>query len=517
MDQSDYVSSLASRGYLRSTNKKIIKKVRSSVVFFNQQFWSNQDTCEHDKLIVEIYKNNIEYVKSICHEITDYTIKFDCIIIACSFSQNTQFIDNIKKIFDIKYVDGKIIEYLNNTILMYGCKNNIIQMSEHLLKGHVTSIRNVNSRWIDSLYYVCEHISNIDLIIYLYKIYKKEFPEHDATLGTTSNKTALTYLLMNEHIGVKELKYMIENEIINIKENDRLISGLSLLTPIMCKRNINIIMYIYENTNFDTILNKCSKNIEYLNIVIKYIPVREKVDKLLVAWFIEYAWRGGPKKPPKFGNHNDFLKVIKTINPLFLEDGFLNLINENNPYKRPFNEWRVIVDELIFSVPIKNLITFEKNVKDRDGKQSCKELNESKKELLFFCNKIPYYGDKKIVHGSIMLLKDMGDCFDSTQPIELSGSMDQKLMDLYLDSIYTKQFNGLLDIEPENIFRFLDFIDRYPTEILSIGSLDHQLTNYFSTKKLDPSPIKEIIIRYGLKFMYLCAHNYTVDKYNKEN
>ena len=62
--------------------------------------------------------------------------------------------------------------------------------------------------------------------------------------------------------------------------------------------------------------------------------------------------------------------------------------------------------------------------------------------------------------------------------------------------------------KPENLVHFLDFIDQYPTDILSIDALEMDLIKYLDKHEIKcVAYIKNVSTKYQLKHLYVWVHN----------
>jgi hypothetical protein len=104
--------------------------------------------------------------------------------------------------------------------------------------------------------------------------------------------------------------------------------------------------------------------------------------------------------------------------------------------------------------------------------------------------------------------------------ITLSGSVPKYAINLWIRSMYIKQFN-IMKIRPQDIVSFLNHIDQYPTDFLTICTIECDLIRYLDTvheivfEDLIPN-LKDISMRCRLKRLYLWIHNkqiVSVDKY----
>jgi hypothetical protein len=178
----------------------------------------------------------------------------------------------------------------------------------------------------------------------------------------------------------------------------------------------------------------------------------------------------------------------------------------NDPFDDPFNKFTINVDNLLCQIP-------DNSINMRYVKGKYKTVNFTKNQILFIHNDTSYYGDRDTVYESIIMLKQLNDIFvnnivniDVSDAITIMSPASQHVMNLYINSCYG---NGLdmNDISPEEFVDFLNLIDKYPTDILSIDLLENQLIYY--TNKYDilmNNDINALIIKYQLKHMYLSVH-----------
>ncbi len=142
-------------------------------------------------------------------------------------------------------------------------------------------------------------------------------------------------------------------------------------------------------------------------------------------------------------------------------------------------------------------------------KYLCEFANYSKpSQLLFKCNDLSFYGDQEIVFGSMLFLDGIKNNCNFDEPMILSVKMPEYIINIYIHASYTRIFD-INCIKPEDIVKFLKFIDQYPTTILGINKLEHQIIKYFEINKINYNEeyeLKEIIKKYKLKYLYLHMH-----------
>jgi len=130
-------------------------------------------------------------------------------------------------------------------------------------------------------------------------------------------------------------------------------------------------------------------------------------------------------------------------------------------------------------------------------------------QILFKNNNIDYYGYRTIVYDHILVFKEIIDTADFNDIVVLDPPIPRYLMNMYIQSTYTNNFD--VDcIIPSDFIQFIRFIDKYPTTILSIEKLEHTLVDHIEKYDLDCDEyeyLESICIRYRLKYMCICMHN----------
>ena len=95
------------------------------------------------------------------------------------------------------------------------------------------------------------------------------------------------------------------------------------------------------------------------------------------------------------------------------------------------------------------------------------------------------------------------DNYNFDPEIELSVPVAPYVINLYIGSCYNKMFD-IDDIQSTDFVDFLNFIDRYPTDILSIGLLEKEIIIYMDKNKIyEDEIINNICKKYQLKYLYL--------------
>ncbi len=128
-------------------------------------------------------------------------------------------------------------------------------------------------------------------------------------------------------------------------------------------------------------------------------------------------------------------------------------------------------------------------------------------QILFILNNETYYGDRSIIYGSMLFIKDTMDFADFDLAFTLNVNMSKYCVDLYINAMYDKNID-INNIYPLDFYDFVNFIDRYPTTITSIDLLEDQMIYYIEINSIPINDsLTQIISRYGLKNMYLYVHN----------
>ena len=98
-------------------------------------------------------------------------------------------------------------------------------------------------------------------------------------------------------------------------------------------------------------------------------------------------------------------------------------------------------------------------------------------------------------------------CVVNDEPIVLTSSVPKYVINLYIDSCYENKFD-INNVLPKDFVNFLNFIDKYPTNVLSIDLLENQLIDYIRKfNNLHDHVIDAFIVKYQLKYLYLSLNN----------
>lgn len=129
--------------------------------------------------------------------------------------------------------------------------------------------------------------------------------------------------------------------------------------------------------------------------------------------------------------------------------------------------------------------------------------NRRPPELLFRYNQIPYYGNRQI-YDYIDFFRD-NDAVNHGEA-EFEGDMPYYLINTYLN----QTMSGVVDIDhilPEDIFKFVRFIDQYPSTTLTVPLIENHLIRYIATNGIlmnnIPQSTHDIFTRHGCKYFIL--------------
>jgi hypothetical protein len=366
---------------------------------------------------------------------------------------------------------------------------------------------------------------------------------------------------------IKLIKYLVEEKKMDISQYLTLgifLDGIfgrygdykirTVDTKIM-NNTYTIVMYIIDNVYISDIMgvNFLDHHIELKGFqkFIKYVKDYEKFN-ILLKKYLEFYLRKYFREIVKNGYNvnikclvkpdnnydtryylNRIIKFLESIDPYLLNEENAKISGLDvsiNQLKLSFNDFVKCVDEFkcgkyVYSCLKNELESIrKKNTQINNTSDSYDECDHSQKnmlESLFIHNGISYYGDKKIVYSSILLLKDI-DLKSLDDTIIFEGKMPKYLVNIYLNAIIFKQFK-IDEIEPEDIFEFIKFLDQYPSNDLSIDKLELDLVEYFEANNIHFNEIiLDICKRYKFRYMYLHMHNknkynYTMGGYDEED
>lgn len=140
-------------------------------------------------------------------------------------------------------------------------------------------------------------------------------------------------------------------------------------------------------------------------------------------------------------------------------------------------------------------------------------------EVLFEHNGKKFCGNRDVVYESINVLNGLVElCHENNnnKHIVLSGKLPNIIINRYIESCYNLPFD-MNTIEKEYFMEFLLFLDKYPTTVLSINTLEDQIVKYLINHKIlcnNNTYLDNMCARYKLKKLYLYIH---IQKLNVKN
>jgi len=139
---------------------------------------------------------------------------------------------------------------------------------------------------------------------------------------------------------------------------------------------------------------------------------------------------------------------------------------------------------------------------------------------LFKHNNEIYYGHRSTVYKSILCLNEILDCADFADLIVLEGELPYYLINMYIKSCYSNIFD-IKKVNPDDIKKFIRFIDQYPTTIISINNFELEFIDFFEKNNIKYDDfLINMCKKYELRCMYLDIHNKNInisDNLNNES
>jgi len=434
----------------------------------------------------------------------DKEIQKTCFSAACMFNNDPWIINRLLGDFKI---DANFVDIDGSNCLMAACHWNMnLGIIRYLIEDVKMDIHHANKSWNNCLILACKNNTNLEIIKYLIQDLKM-----DINFENSVGLNCLTYAY-KYNTNLEIIKYLIES-------TDGVIS--------VCKDSCMDRDQAHDQYGrWKKIIKLISKNYNRFRIT-------------LTMGLNRFAYR-----TRNYDLQDDLMDFLKTLNPLLLMDtrpipGSVQgtgteeeiMFNDYAKYVLipesvqqgtdimediKFNDYVKYVDELqAFIVPIPMPFDI----------QSCECNNLSIKDpislididftenlsLLFDHNGSQYHGHRSIVYESIQCLREIKDVANFDQLITLSGRIPKYAMNQWIYAMYSKRFN-LMNIEPEDIIPFLDHIDQYPTDFLTISSIECDLIRYLdaNSQNIDDPMIpclKEISLRCRLRRLYLWIHN----------
>jgi hypothetical protein len=478
-----------------------------------------------------------------------YVLIHNFLFLICIFSEDDKMLDfyfnSFNELIDINHIETITVRYFGNmeqklslNYLMHVIIKNSKSLSivKYLVEKCGIDLEHIDNEDFDCLHYAIIHYefkskASLEIVKYLIDECKMDIFNLDWL-----NRTYLTHACCSGKADVKLIKYLIEEKNMNVSIHlsveyffDIIFANYQYAVPNTKENNNNkfeIFAYIVDLMDISK-SNQIKSSFNYVSIdvfgkFINCIKDREKFNIICKSYFIDYINSDVYKTVTK--RRHDINKFLCLIDPSLLNEANSRLIGIEQ-LKLNYDEFVRCVDEFKFkndnylylktnlkSIREKNIQTNDDILKqyiDYDFSQKYQEqqtLVSCCSEVLFIHNNIPYYGNRKTIYNSILLLKDI-DLKNITDDIVLEGNLPKYLVNMYLNSIISKRYN-LVTICPDDIFKFVKFIDQYPSDVLSIDKLELDLVEYFEENDIQLNEmIKSLCFRYKFKYTYVYFHN----------
>jgi ankyrin repeat protein len=478
---------------LKNTNLEIIKYLINDLKMDINYTDYDGDNC----LTMACSNTNLEIIKYLINDLKmNININHtnsdgdNCLILACYENTNLEIIkyliNNLK--MDINHTNND-----GDNCLTLACRGNTnLEIIKYLINDLKMNINHTNSNGDNCLILACYKNTNLDVIKYLINNLKMDINY------TNENADNCLTLACRGNTNLEIIKYLINDLKMDINHTNN--DGDNCFT-LAHKHNINlqIIQYLIESTNAKISFRNDSDQYNEWKTMIKSISKNfTRFRETLILGSIAF-------EPKRFDEIKNFLT---TLNPLLLMDTCLiSMFDLMDPMDQRFrfNDYMKHVNDLMsFTVPVPVLSQSDDNDKPKIHHVDFSVIPE----LLFSHNGSKYYGYRHIVYDSIHCLKEIKDMANFDQPIILNNCVPKYIMNLWISSMYNGRFD-LMEIEPCDLISFLNHIDQYPTDFLTIGSVECDLIRYLDTNLVeDLIPcLKDMSLRCRLKRLYLWIHN----------
>jgi hypothetical protein len=485
----------------KNTNLEIIKYLIEDLKMDVNHMDKNKNNCLtlacRGNTNLEIIKYLIENLKMNINHTTKYGN--NCLTLACRENTNLEIIryliDNQK--MNVNHMDN----YGNNCLTLACWKNTNLEIIRYLIENQKMNINHVNENKNNCLTLACWNNTNLEIIRYLIENQKMDINQMD------KNRDNCLTLACRKNTNLEIIRYLIDNQKMNINHVNK--NRDNCLT-LACWKNTNleITRYLIECTDAKISLNKIS--CDKWEKLMQYVTTTKnwhKFDKIFTNGIERY-------------DVYEIGEIVKKMNPILMisQTHLYSTYNVCDPFDEKYiwKDFIKHVDDLKFSVPMTSIKKIE-GIK-RNERIFEHDFAKNDNLLLFMYNKKAYYGHREIVYDSIACLKEIKENADFNDPIELSGAMPEYLINMWIGSMYTGKIE-MNKIKPGDMMSFLKHVDQYPTDCLSIDTMEQSLVEYYDAieQKCDifnDPYLRDICHKYKLKKLYLCIHNNSVDLLN---
>ena len=483
-------------------------------------------TSEQITFIVNIYLNNMDYVRANYQIIMDERVQEYCIGVACVYLNDSKIISflmdcyqsDFKKIISNNLYSSDGFEFLNCSVITIAFgKNTSLDVIKYLIESYRNNIgRSPNYDLL--IQSVFEHNSSFEIIRY---VINQDLGCYLVSINT---------LFFNKYVDLSmdNIKYLVEDYKINIDEETTYYRGGtngSCIAIALKNERIDddVINYIINIVSHDTLKNikigfKAMERVIKIAIKSTYVRFNIIVKAIYDNFYtlIDNIKRLDPNSD-SLHMIDTLCEILEKINPVALNKENLQKCKFDDPFTKKFKDFTKLVDELTIKIDIPEIIHPHEPLLPESGRpkvtpfrdRSVDELTKIDcNELLFIHNNIPYHGNKNIIYQSMLFIGDIVDHTDTTsEPFILDLPVPKYIIDLYIAASYDNYFD-LEKIKLWDFKQFIDFIDRYPTDVLSIDRIEGHILNYFVNHNVSPDEwIKGWVSRYRLKYLYLYTHN----------
>ncbi len=421
---------------------------------------------------------------------------FNCLMRACYLNHN---LETIKYFVEIIGMNPFQTLLKKQNCLTLACQRNNITVIKYLIEEKMMDPFYQDAKGYNCLMWAC-YINNLDEIKYLINVMRiDKIKNDDKKNHTHDNNYSYLITACRNNTDVNVLKYLIEEIGLDMNHLDS--NGNSCFYHAYSNENLDVIKYLIECTTIRIKLYDLP--LSYYKSILKHL----RLNSQRINEFI--------KKGIKIYGTVCVLKgTMFYTNPLVFDIEICELI-DLNPFKFEHHVFTRFADTLFCKLLLEDVMNFcysDKN--DIENVKNIQEIDNNINQLLFYHNGIPYYGSRKIVYESILLLNDINflNHNNNDEPINLLIDVSSYIIKLYIDSCYDAKFDINL-IKPENFLNFLRLIDQYPTTNLSIEKMESQLINYMNKNKIVfDNYIEATVSKYNLKCMYLFCKGKLVNK-----
>jgi hypothetical protein len=379
----------------------------------------------------------------------------------------------------IQFIDSSDLN--SDTVMHNGGKYNCLQ----------TAVKKYDYRY---------RVSNLCLIQYMVDELKM-----DLNKVRENGDDILKIALCNKKSDVHLVQYLFEHtngaDTYSSDQKMELYLSVSIrtFTAILEKKNINnyckIIQYLIQLMDFEQIINttitsstRIYQDTMYMKKIIQSITQSQKLNAILSKF-----------RSCGYFDQSSIATLIRDIDPGLLNDK--HCAYAGNPWiNLKYKEFIQHMDDI--QTPSNYLVSSsDSHLHNHNDSTPLVEVDNTEPSVrLFYCNKIPYYGNP--------MMFDLIDFFKDSQDLRVGEVEFQEEMPKYLINLYLNQtLSGRVDlspIDPMDIIKFIKFIDKYPTQTLAIHLIEKHLLRYIDLNQINVSDDLMLIFeKYGCKYLML--------------